>query len=448
MLDCTVIVFGASGDLAKKKTFPSLANLFQFKLIPPQFKIIGYARSNLTQSEFKTQISNDINVPKDEFLNHCEYFQGEYSDSDFDRLAKNQAKQTICYLALPPNVFIPVCKLIHKHFKKDLKLIVEKPFGRDSDSSQQLSSALSAMFSEKQIYRIDHYLGKEMVKNLFVLRFANTFFRSIWNAENISTVQITFKEPIGVEGRAAYFDKYGIVRDVMQNHLIQVMSLVAMEEPSSQSPEAIRDAKVKVLESTKQLSPEDCIFGQYKGYLNDPQVPSDSHTPTFAIATFSIENERWKGVPFILKCGKALNERKAEIRIQFKQVPMFKEAAQNELVIRLQPKEAVYMKFVNKKPGLGNELITSELDLSYHTRYSDIRIPDAYESLIYDVLNGDQSSFVRSDELTAAWRIFDNILENGKPVEYERGTRGPEEMNEFVAALGYKRTTDYRWSSL
>ncbi|KAJ3081951.1 Glucose-6-phosphate 1-dehydrogenase, partial [Quaeritorhiza haematococci] len=310
------------------------------------------------------------------------------------------------------------------------------------------------------IYRIDHYLGKEMVKNLMILRFANVFFGAVWSRNYIHNVQITFKEKIGTEGRGGYFDEFGIIRDIMQNHLLQILTIVAMARPVTLDAEDVRNEKVKVLRAIRPLTVDDVLLGQYTksadgkqpGYLDDPGVPKDSVTPTFAAAVFYIRNERWDGVPFILKCGKALNEQKVEIRIQFQDVPgnIYPDTSRNELVIRVQPDEAVYMKFMNKQPGLSTNATISELDLSYSQRYSEVKTPDAYESLILDVLKGDKSNFVRDDELDAAWKIFTPLLhktegERVKPELYEFGTRGPASLNAFVERAGYRRAVGYEW---
>jgi glucose-6-phosphate 1-dehydrogenase len=276
---------------------------------------------------------------------------------------------------------------------------------------------------------------------IIFLRFANSIFQPIWNRNSIANVIITFKEPFGTKGRGGYFDEFGIIRDVMQNHLLQLMCLTAMEKPPTNTPEDIRNEKVKVLRSIKPLELSDVVLGQYEGdpngegeakegYLDDPTVPNDSKTPTYAVAALRINNERWDGVPFILKCGKALNERKAEIRIQFKDVPgnIFSgKVSRNELVIRVQPDEAMYTKVLTKKPGMHFDPLETELDLTYKLRYKDIYLPDAYERLILDVFNGSQMHFVRSDELAEAWRIFTPLLhkiegDKVSPIKYLFGT--------------------------
>jgi len=328
------------------------------------------------------------------------------------------------------------------------------------ESSTVLSREMGALFDEEQVYRIDHYLGKEMVQNLMVMRFANLVWEPLWNRHHIANITITFKEDIGTEGRGGYFDEFGIIRDVMQNHLLQILALVAMEPPVTLSAEDVRDEKVKVLRQCIPIAFDDMVTGQYgtdptgtkAGYLDDAGVPKDSVTPTFAAAVIHIKNTRWNGVPFILKCGKALNERKAEIRIQFKANPssIYGDAKRNELVLRVQPDEAVYMKFMAKVPGLSEEMTQTELDLTYKQRF-DARLPDAYERLIYDVLRGDHNLFVRVDELEAAWKIFTPVLhhiekQKVKPSVYQFGSRGPQAADDLSKRYGFERTEGYVWA--
>ncbi|KAJ3408487.1 Glucose-6-phosphate 1-dehydrogenase [Chytridiales sp. JEL 0842] len=475
-------VLGASGDLAFKKTYPALYGLFKNSFLPVNLQIIGYARSHIEHADFLKRISSKIKTPTpedkktlDEFLARCTYFSGKYDElASFEKLNAYiesvekpvpGQRNRVFYMALPPSVFIPASsglKAAAYSKKGNNRLIVEKPFGKDYDSSRELSRALAQHWVEDEIYRIDHYLGKEMVKSMMVLRFANVFFGAVWNRFHIKNVQITFKEKIGTEGRGGYFDEFGIIRDVMQNHLLQILSIIAMEKPITLDAEDVRNEKVKVLRAIKPLKMSDVLLGQYTksadgkelGYLDDPTVPKGSKTPTYAAAVFFIHSERWEGVPFILKCGKALNEQKAEVRVQFEDVAgnIYPNIARNELVIRVQPDEAVYMKFMNKQPGLSSSTMMSELDLSYSKRYNDVKIPDAYESLILDVMKGDKSNFVRDDELDAAWKIFTPLLHEidhtkPEPELYAFGSRGPASVNKFVEDLGYQRNTEYSWIS-
>ncbi|KAK9272587.1 hypothetical protein L1049_002961 [Liquidambar formosana] len=480
----SIIVLGASGDLAKKKTFPALFNLYrQGFLQPSEVYIFGYARTKISDDELRNRIrgyliptkgaSSEQSESVSKFLQLIKYVCGSYdgeegfqlldkeiSEHEISRNSVEGSSRRLFYLALPPSVYPPVCKMI-KHCcmnKSDLggwtRIVVEKPFGKDLDSSEKLSTQIGELFEEPQIYRIDHYLGKELVQNLLVLRFANRFFLPLWNRDNIDNVQIVFREDFGTDGRGGYFDEYGIIRDIIQNHLMQVLCLVAMEKPVSLKPEHIRDEKVKVLQSVLPIEDKEVVLGQYEGYTDDPTVPDHSNTPTFATVVLRIHNERWEGVPFILKAGKALNSRKAEIRVQFKDVPgdifKCKKQGRNEFVIRLQPLEAMYMKLTVKQPGLEMSTVQSELDLSYGQRYQGITIPEAYERLILDTIRGDQQHFVRRDELKAAWEIFTPLLhriDNGemKPIPYKPGSRGPAEADELLEKSGYVQTRGYIW---
>ncbi|KAG6873317.1 hypothetical protein C0995_000470 [Termitomyces sp. Mi166 len=481
-----IIVLGASGDLAKKKTLPALFGLFCQGFLPRDVKIVGYARTKMDLEEFHKRatsyIKNPDNDPElaekiEQFKALSSYVSGSYDEgSAFDNLNKHleeieskyQSKECnrIFYLALPPSVFISVAKNLKEHCYVTRggvnRLIVEKPFGKDLDSARELLGALKQYWTEDETFRIDHYLGKEMVKNLLVLRFANIAMGAAWDKNSISNVQITFKEPFGTEGRGGYFDEFGIIRDILQNHLLQVLSILTMERPVSFAAEDIRDEKVKVLRCIPPIERSDTLLGQYvaangkPGYLDDETVPPQSVCPTYAATTLWIHNPRWEGVPFILKAGKALNEAKVEVRIQFKDVTqgIFKDIARNELVIRIQPSEAVYLKLNAKTPGLYTRAIPTEMDLTYKRRFTESKIPEAYEALILDALKGDHSNFVRNDELDVAWKIFTPILhwidglsgQRPRPVPYPYGSRGPKELDAFVEKYGYRRATDsYTW---
>ncbi|CUE67103.1 Glucose-6-phosphate dehydrogenase, putative [Bodo saltans] len=476
----SIVVFGATGDLAKKKTFPALFKLYTEGLLPANVNIIGYARSEVTDIlAFRKKFiayfpgkGKECHV--DHFLARIAYVQGSYDDpADFAKLdaflrnlEENTKGNRLYYLALPPTAFVGACTGISKAAMIPeeygwVRVIVEKPFGRDLATSNELSHQLSQLLKEKQIFRIDHYLGKEMVQNIVTLRFANRAFAALWNANNIANVQITFKEKIGTEGRGGYFDNFGIIRDVIQNHLTQILALVAMEKPRSLSAEDIRDEKVEVLRCVEPVSLENCIIGQYTaneampGYLEDPTVPKGSNCPTFALMKLKINNDRWRNVPFYIKAGKALESKAVRIRIQFHEEvrPFLNRTQRNELVICAQPTEAMYMKITTKTPGLGKELIDThqtELDLTYHNRYA-VSLPDAYESLISEAVGGNSTNFVRSDELEAAWAIFTPLLHSidkgeVKPLPYQAGSRGPAEADAMLAAE-YRRNEGYQWES-
>ncbi|XP_077250389.1 glucose-6-phosphate 1-dehydrogenase, chloroplastic-like [Tasmannia lanceolata] len=482
----SITVVGASGDLAKKKIFPALFALYYEDCLPKHFTIFGYARSKMTDAELRNMISKTLTCridkrencsdKMDQFLARCFYHSGQYdSEESFLELDKKlkehegeRLSNRLFYLSIPPNIFIDVVKCASFSASSSdgwTRVIVEKPFGRDSESSAALTRDLKQYLVEDQIFRIDHYLGKELVENLSVLRFANLVFEPLWSRQYIRNVQLIFSEDFGTEGRGGYFDSYGIIRDIMQNHLLQILALFAMETPVSLDAEDIRNEKVKVLRSMKPLQLENLVVGQYKsytkggvtypGYRDDKTVPNDSLTPTFAAAALFIDNARWDGVPFLMKAGKALDTRRTEIRVQFRHVPgnlykrsfgMDLDLATNELVIRVQPDEAIYLKINNKIPGLGMRLDRSNLNLHYAARYSK-EIPDAYERLLLDAIEGERRLFIRSDELDAAWELFTPMLKELEekkivPEPYSYGSRGPDGAH-YLAAK-YK----VRWGDL
>eukprot|EP01099_Mayorella_cantabrigiensis_P001102 TRINITY_DN1456_c0_g1_i1.p1 TRINITY_DN1456_c0_g1~~TRINITY_DN1456_c0_g1_i1.p1 ORF type:complete len:543 (-),score=134.35 TRINITY_DN1456_c0_g1_i1:190-1761(-) len=475
----TIIVLGASGDLAKKKTYPALFDLFRKNLLPTNLSILGYARTAKDEKEFRKSIVTGFKGDQaviDRFASICYYQAGQYTSvADFEVAAKRMLEleesfperkgaNRIFYFAIPPSVFLESAQSIRTAALTSTgwnRLIIEKPFGKDLASSNHLSRELAQLFREDQMYRIDHYLGKELVQNIIGFRFYNTVWEPVWNQHHIANVQITFKEPFGTEGRGGYFDEFGIVRDIMQNHLLQVLALVAIGEPASLGAEDIRNAKVKTLKAIPPIKMEDLVIGQYvadpegkhPGYLDDSTVPKGSLCPTFAAAVLHINNSRWRGVPFIMKAGKALNERKVDVRIQFKPPTNGLEpnVKPNELVIRIQPNESIYLKFGCKKPGLTNEIDYVDLDLTYSKRFK-YEAYDAYERLILDCFKGDHNLFVRADELEEAWRIFTPILhelEEKKiaPIPYVYGSRGPVQADELAKRYGFERNEHYAWKS-
>lgn len=462
----SICVFGASGDLAKKKVYPAIFALFYEGHLPDDFVVFGYARSAMTTEEFVGKIRDslpcrisakgDCSEYVEKFLKRCHYQAGQYDEAeDFQALAAAMSAQEgsksamrIFYLSIPPSIFVPVAQNAARHVSStsgETRVIVEKPFGRDLQSSRDLTNALAADLQESQTYRIDHYLGKELVENITVLRFSNIIFSPLWSRTHIRNVQITFSENFGTEGRGGYFDNYGIIRDVIQNHLLQVMALFAMEEPASLDAEDIRDEKVKVIKSIRPIDMANVVLGQYKenkekpGYLDDETVPPGSRCATFAAMALFVDNARWDGVPFLIKAGKALHKREAEIRIQFhhapgnlykKQLGATSDMNSNELIIRIQPDEAIYLRLNSKIPGLGMRLDQTDLDLQYKAKFGAGELPDAYERLILDVVQGDKRLFIRNDELEAAWKLFTPVLDqiendNLLPELYPYGSRGP-----------------------
>ncbi len=473
----SIIVVGASGDLARKKIFPALFALYCQDLLPEHFHIFGFARSPFTPGEFRAKVAEHLtcryspegqcDLRVREFLDHCSYVSGPYEsvESFLDlfvamrEVERNKPTNRLFYLAIPPSIFLDVARAIGDAGLVNCgsrgpwsRVVLEKPFGRDRQTSDELTQAMSEVFVEEQTYRIDHYLGKEVIQNLLVLRFANLVFQPIWHRDFIRCVHIQWKEDLSLEGRGGYFDQYGIIRDVMQNHLIQILALVAMEPPQRLDAVCIAAEKVKTLRSIPPLTIGDLVIGQYgaaehngkvyPAYLDDPTVPDESRTPTFAAARLEIRNERWQGVPFLVTAGKGLDARMTEIRIEFREVlgNMFCVAntcpAPNELVIRVQPDESIYVSLVNKVPGMNMRLETRKLDLQYKAAFTE-QIPDAYESLILDVIRGDRSLFIRSDELQAAWDIFTPVLhdierERLVPESYPFGSHGPATAHEIL----------------
>lgn len=481
-----ITVVGASGDLAKKKIFPALFALYYEGCLPKHFTIFGYARSKMTDAELRNMVSRTLTCridkrencdeKMDEFLKRCFYHSGQYdSPENFAALNKKlmeheggRVSNRLFYLSIPPNIFIDAVRCASSSASSGngwTRVIVEKPFGRDSESSAAMTKSLKQYLKEDQIFRIDHYLGKELVENLSVLRFSNLIFEPLWSRQYIRNVQLIFSEDFGTEGRGGYFDHYGIIRDIMQNHLLQILALFAMETPVSLDAEDIRNEKVKVLRSMRPLRLEDVVTGQYKShtkggvsypaYIDDKTVPKDSLTPTFAAAALFIDNARWDGVPFLMKAGKALHTRRTEIRVQFRHVPgnLYNrnfgtdlDRATNELVIRVQPNEAIYLKINNKVPGLGMRLDRSHLNLHYAARYSK-EIPDAYERLLLDAIEGERRLFIRSDELDAAWALFTPLLKELEekkiiPEYYPYGSRGPVGAHYLAASY------NVRWGDL
>lgn len=457
MKNLDIIVLGASGNLAGMKIFPALFALFSQGLLPDGVRFFGFARSRLTPDEFRERIMRNLTcryTPEhscgdfiEKFLARCVYYSGEYaSPAAFRALAADldAAADRVFYLALPPTIFPEVTRSIgisgalKNNGKAWIRAVVEKPFGRDRESSDALNRELLKEFSEKQIYRIDHYLGKEMVQNILVLRFANQIFKPLWNARYIRCVKIDWQENIGIEGRGGYFDRYGIIRDVVQNHLLQLVTLIAMDEPGSLRADAVRDCKLKILRAVEPLRSEDIILGQYAGYTGEPQVAPDSVTPTFANLRLRINHAAWRDVPFNIRAGKGLTCKKSEIRIVFRtpESNIFCDVSEcppaNELIIRIQPDEGIHFNIVSKIPGLKMRFQPKELDLSYKSAFAGTVIPEAYESLLLDVINGEKALFIRSDELAAAWDIFTPLLhrletDKVKPKIYQFRTDGPDE---------------------
>jgi glucose-6-phosphate 1-dehydrogenase len=478
-----IVVVGASGDLAQRKIFPALFALFCQGHLPADFQVFGLARSAMDQESFRDRIAQNLTcryVPGSScaefeaaFLKRCHYLSGQYSSIDsfldlfqfMHGIEGEGPVNRLFYMAVPPTVFLEAANALGNSGlvacgsgREWSRIVVEKPFGHDRASSDVLVGEMHKVFTEKDTFRIDHYLGKEIVQNLMILRFANLVFEPIWNRQYIESVSIVWKETLGVGQRGGYFDGFGIVRDVMQNHLLQILALLAMERPARFEAQEVRDEKLRLLRCVAPLSLANVAIGQYgasasgkqPAYVSEPTVPPDSLTATYAAVVLGIDNPRWRGVPFFLGAGKAMDRQLNEVRIRFRPVAqdIFRASVgqleANELVIRVQPDEAIELKIMNKVPGLKMELQRTDLDLHYKSTF-DALIPDAYECLLLDVMEGDRSLFIRADELAAAWDIFSPVLndiDNQKvvPMRYPFGGCGPESALNLARRWGFSET--------
>jgi glucose-6-phosphate 1-dehydrogenase len=450
-------VVGASGDLAKKKTYPALYALWKEGLLPESTVIWGFARSAKSHEGLRGHLKTSLPLSHhdeddaksvDRFLANCFYRQGSsYGDWEAVEviLKETSCQNVLVYLAIPPNVFGESAEAVMRARKTweqqaggFFRVVLEKPFGRDTASCQELLQTLEKQkWPEHELYRIDHYLGKEMVQNLMTLRQCNPWINTIWNKNTIQAVHLVFKEPFGTEGRGGYFDPFGIIRDILQNHLLQVLTLVAMDLPTKWSANDIRNAKVKVLKNMSTIKLEDCLLGQYDGYKDDNTIENrDTVSPTYACIHARVNTKTWKGVPFIMEAGKALDEGVCEVRLHFHGSS---KSQPNALVLRLQPTPAIYFTTNLKTPGFSSTPVSTHLGIDYEVHKS--AIPDAYTRLLLDVLRGQQANFVRDDELDLAWKIFTPVLhqterDQVQPLSYEQGSTGPSVRDEFLHAAG------------
>ncbi|HYU57134.1 MAG TPA: glucose-6-phosphate dehydrogenase, partial [Actinomycetota bacterium] len=454
-----VVIFGASGDLTQRKLLPAFYHLHCEGLLPDGFTIVGYARTEMGSEGFVERARQSIaehgrSAPEGErwaeFSRLLRYESGDFaSEHDFDDLEallagvdreRGSAAGRFYYCATPPQaVPLIVDRIGESGMAENSRIVIEKPFGRDLESARELNRKLHEVFLEKQIFRIDHYLGKETVQNILALRFSNGMFEPIWNRRYVDNVQITVAEEIGVEGRGAFYDQTGALRDMVSTHLFQVLTFVAMEPPVSFEPERLRDEKVRVLRSMPLLRPERVVLGQYEGYWDERDVALDSGTETFAALQVEVDNWRWAGVPFNLRTGKRLERKVTEVSLSFRDVPynVFRGSeavppGRDALTIRVQPNEGLDLHLNIKRPGFRMELDRAVLGFDYDEMYWRPLV-EAYETLLLEVMEGDHTLFTREDEVERAWEVLGSVLDEPPPaIAYPPGSWGPDEAAELL----------------
>jgi glucose-6-phosphate 1-dehydrogenase len=475
---CAVVVYGASGDLAKRKLFPALYSLAYRRLLPRELALVGVARTQQSTEQFVAAMKEAVQEfgrdpfrqdVWDELERGAAYVAadaagGPETDEVGEALAQIDRERgtlgnRLYYLAVPPPAFEPIVEQIGRRSEREgqVRLIVEKPFGRDLASAQALNELLRRSFAEEQIFRIDHYLGKETVQNLMALRFANGIFEPIWNRQFVDHVQITVAESIGIEGRASFYEQAGALRDIFQNHLLQLLALTAMEPPSGFSAESVRNEKVKVLRALQTPAPAAVVRGQYgpgvveceevPGYRDELDVAPDSATETYVAAKLCVDSWRWADTPFYVRAGKRLARRETTIAIQFKRAPRppFEEISAdglrpNALVIRVQPNEGVSLEIGAKVPGAGMNIGTVQMDFQYGGAF-EAALPEAYERLVLDAMFGDATLFTREDEVEEQWKIVDGIVGGWQRdrrafPNYEAGSWGPRAAADLIGHDG------------
>ncbi len=480
---CGVVIFGVTGDLSRKKLMPAIYDLANRGLLPPTFSLIGFARREWADQDFGAIVEEAVRQHArtpfrqevwDRLAEGFRFVQGSFDDdASFAKLAETLEKldaergtggNHAFYLSIPPKAFPVVCEQLKKSglaSQRDgrwSRVVIEKPFGHDLNSAIELNRVVNSVFPEESVFRIDHYLGKETVQNILALRFANELYEPIWNSHYVDSVQITMAEDIGLGGRAGYYDGIGAARDVIQNHLLQLLALTAMEEPVNFGPEEVKTEKVKVLAATRLARPLDLTSsrGQYTagwqggekvvGLLDEEGFSATSSTETFAAITLEVDTRRWAGVPFYLRTGKRLGRRVTEIALMFKRAPhlpfdetMTEELSQNALVFRVQPDEGITLRFGSKVPGSAMEVRDVNMDFSYGSAFAEDS-PEAYERLILDVLLGEPSLFPVNAEVELSWEILDPVLDfwatHGKPDPYPAGTWGPDSAFQMLARTG------------
>lgn len=481
---CTMVIFGANGDLTSRLLMPALYHLAVDGLLPEAFHIVGYARNDFTPDELRarlreavvTHVASSIDATRlDWLVSRLSYVRGTFEDeAGFDRLANHLksldadgAANQLYYLATPPEYFGGVCARLGARGLLDeadghwRRVIVEKPFGRDLASARDLNASLSEVMDESQIYRIDHYLGKETVQNILVFRFGNGIFEPVWNRRYIDHVQITVAETVGVETRGGYYDGTGALRDMVPNHLFQVLALIAMEPPSSFNASALHDEQVKLLQAVTPFDAASCgidtVRAQYAagrlesedvpGYVDEPRVKPASRTETYAALRMTIDNWRWAGVPFYLRTGKSMAAKRTEVLIRFRRAPLalFRHSdvnapSANQLLLSIQPEESVSLEFAAKRPGPVVTITPVRMRFCYEEHFG-VQPRTGYETLLYDAMTGDRSLFKREDVIDAAWALVDPVLNawaaNACPLAtYDAGTAGPPEADAMLERDG------------